>query len=523
MAGTSKVVFIGLDSGDRDLIAQWAAEGLLPNFSRLIETATTGEIRNPHALEAGSVWPTFHCGVMPARHGQYEGMRTFDSETYDHRHLRVDEMSDFYYWRHLVDQGKRMCMIDPEYMRMPTENVDATIILDWAVHTPSHPGTELKLRTQPPELASWIVEKFGADPLHSVMCDAHKPRTLEQQIWFRDALVKRAKMKGEMVSALLQQGGWDYFEVTFCDTHCGGHHCWHLHDKSHPEYDAEIAKALGGDPLRDIYVATDEAVGRVLEAAGPEATVIVYCSHGMGAEYSGTRMLDRMLVALEGHKPFNYRSPALNAARTAWRSLPMGLRKKLKPMQRKAYTAMTNDGFQPNREKRRFFEVYLNNRTAGIRINLKGRERNGIVEPGADYERLLDRLTEDMQSFINAETGEPLITECLRVYPDNKGEQQQKLPDLAVTWNTNAPIRRVSSPKTGEIINEQLTDRSGDHRPVGQFFAIGPHLGHRRLNEPVSPVDFVPTFSTMLDIPLPVTDGKPIGALCKPAYRDAAE
>lgn len=523
MTAPAKIIVIGIDSGDRELIAKWAGEGYLPTFKRLINEATTGQIDNPHALEAGSVWPTFHTGVGPAKHGQYEGMRIFDPEIYDHRALRLDEMSPRYYWRHLNKNGKRICLIDPEYMRMANEPVNGTLIFDWAVHAPSHGGTQIEFWTQPPELKEQIESRYGKDPLEGQMCDVHKPRTLEQQRWFRDGLIERARRKGEVAVEQLSQGGWDYFEVIFCDTHCAGHHCWHLHDKEHPDYDPQVVAALGGDPLRDVYAATDKAVGKVIEAAGPEATVIVYCSHGMGAEYSGTRMLDRMLVALEGQKPANYRNPVLNAARTAWRGLPKGLRRGLKPMQRRAWTAMMNDGFQPNRRQRRYFEVYLNNRSAGVRINLKGREPNGIVEPGEEYDRLLAELSRDLLAFTNIETGKPVVVECLPIYARHEGEKQSQLPDLAVTWDTSAPIRQVSSPKSGEVLNEDLTARSGDHRPIGQFFAIGPGLDYRQLNEPVNSVDFVPSFSKMLNIPVPDGDGKPIEALCRPGIAQAAE
>lgn len=509
----AKLIVIGIDSGDRDLIAQWAGEGYLPAFAKLAGASMSAAVSNPHGMEAGSVWPTFHTGVSPARHGQYEGLRIFDPKIYNHRNLRADEVSPHYFWRHLARHNKRMCLIDPTFMRMPAEKINGTIIVDWGVHAPSDSGTTLHMQTQPPELAAEILEKYGPDPLGGEMCDVHKPRTLEKLGWFRDGLVERARLRGEMAADQLAKGGWDYFEVNFSEPHCAGHHCWHLHDTTHPDHDAEMAAALGGNPLRDVYVAADRAVGRLMEVAGPEATVIVYCSHGIGAEYSGTRMLDRMLVALEGRKPYNFRNPALDIARKAWRSMPMSMRRGLKPMQRKAWNKMMSDGFQPDRQNRRYFEVYLNNRSAGIRINLKGREPNGMVEPGAEYDALVDQLMADMLAFTNLESGEPLVEECVPLCRTFEGERLDTLPDISVTWNTRHPIRRITSPKSGDVVNEELTVRNGDHRPVGQFFAVGPNIEPRKLNQSVEAVDFVSTFCLLLDIPIPDTDGKPIEAL----------
>ena len=93
------------------------------------------------------------------------------------------------------------------------------------------------------------------------------------------------------------------------------------------------------------------------------------------------------------------------------------------------------------------------------------------------------------------------------------GERRESLPDISVTWNTRHPIRRISSPKTGLVVNEELTARNGDHRPVGQFYAVARNLDRRVLNQPVSAVDFVSTFSLLLDMPVPDTDGQPIEIL----------
>lgn len=524
MSAPAKLIVIGLDSGDRDLIAQWSAEGHLPTFAMLLKDATTGQVGNPHGMEAGSVWPTFHTGVQPAKHGQYDGVRVFDPDLYDHRTMRPDEMSPLYFWRHLKKHGLKACLIDALYMRMPPEGeFDGVILHDWGVHAPSDGGALLDFKTYPPELATEIEKKYGLDPLEGQMCDRHNPKTLEQQTWFRDALIDRATKKGEIALDQLKKGGWDYFEVAFGDVHCGGHHCWHLHDVTDPEHDPEVLKGLGSNPLLDIYIATDKAVGKIIEAAGPEAMVFVYCSHGMGAEHSGTRMLDRMLVGLEGEKPRNYRNPVLDVARSAWRAMPKGLRRGLKPMQRKAWNAMMNDGFQPNRQKRKYFEVYLNNRSAGVRINVKGRETHGVVEPGAEYEAVVDELMRDLVSFTNVETGEPVVEECVPLIRDGDGQHVETLPDIAVTWNTRHPIRRVSSPKTGEVVNEKLSVRSGDHRPIGQFYAIGPNFEARNLNQPVEAVDFSPTFALLLGLPVPESDGQPIEVLAGSASSVAAE
>ena len=210
--------------------------------------------------------------------------------------------------------------------------------------------------------------------------------------------------------------------------------------------------------------------------------------------------------------------------RSAWRSLPESMRRKLKPMQRKAWNHVYNDGFQPNREGRRFFEVYLNNRSAGVRLNVVGREKNGKVTR-EQYEDVIAELDANLREFINVETNEPLVVDVVPVQElfEHKGERLEQLPDLAVTWNTNAPINKVWSPKTGEILNEHLTHRTGDHRPVGKVFVRGPGLQPRLLNGRMNVVDFIPTFCDVLGIPQADSDGEPVEALTGRSHMEAAE
>ena len=49
-----------------------------------------------------------------------------------------------------------------------------------------------------------------------------------------------------------------------------------------------------GDPVRDVYVTIDRAIGDLIESAGDGATVLVLASHGMGPHYDATFLLDRM-------------------------------------------------------------------------------------------------------------------------------------------------------------------------------------------------------------------------------------
>jgi len=56
-----------------------------------------------------------------------------------------------------------------------------------------------------------------------------------------------------------------------------------------------------------------------------------------------------------------------------------------------------------------------NDYTGAIRINLKGREPNGIVEPGREYDDLCDELVSEIDNLVNPDTGKRMVSEVLRI------------------------------------------------------------------------------------------------------------
>jgi len=115
----------------------------------------------------------------------------------------------------------------------------------------------------------------------------------------------------------------------------------------------------------------------------------------------------------------------------------------------------------------------------------------------------------------NAETGEPLAKEIILTQEHYSGESLDYLPDILITWNRLAPINAAQSPKIGTVDTTGLiTDiRSGDHRPVGRFFAIAADWRHHRLNEDVKVEDFASTIAHLFSVRVENTDGHPIKAL----------
>ncbi len=535
MPKLTQLLVIGLDSVDKDLVQQWAGAGVLPTFKSLLENAAWGTTQSPIGLYVNSIWPTFYTGVSPASHGFYNYHRP-DLESYERVRVLPDFLKKEPFWNELSRAHKKVAVIDVP-KTFPSPDLNGIHLVDWGVHDPKQEG----FRTWPPSLAKEVENLFGKDTLGKCDRSEYIPDRLAE---FRDVLLRRLEKKTEVSQYFLAKGEWDLFLTVFSEGHCAGHQCWHLHDPGHPRYNAEDAAKVG-NPIKEVYIALDKAIGELLQQAGPDTDVMIVSSLGMGPHYNGSFQLDRMLQALENHNNAGSQKPppgidpstdegfldaifkaldnpreekkyplVLNALQWIRSGLPAGvgvrrLLRKFKDTWTQAKAREKRDRFK----NRKCFEVRNGDAVGAVRVNLVGRESNGQVHPGSEYDDFCQALIQDLMSFTNVESGEPLIKRVLRTADLYQGECLDDLPDLLVEWNTNKSIGNVHSPKTGLIRGEYIKCRSGDHRPEGIFFATGPSFKSGPIGQSVAILDFAPTIASLLGVDLPQAEGRPFVSL----------
>lgn len=506
----TRVLVIGADAADVDLIDRWGAAGDLPNLMALRKRAAYGRTENPHGMVSGSVWPAFHVGAMPGDQPQYDAMRFFNPERYTFDFYQANQVSEPI-WSQLSKAGKRCFVMDAPYTHLDP-NINGVCIVDWSSHVPSLGTGVLELRAVPPSAAQEILDLVGPDPAHGVMCDDRLCETIADYKHFIGQHLDRIEKKGRVAQHFLKKGGWDYFEICFSDLHCMGHHLWHINDPGHPRYREDFEKALG-EPLRDGYRAIDRAVGELLKLVDDRTLVVFFGSHGMGPQYTGTGLLDRVLYNLEhGIKTEGSGRTFKGRLRALWRSIPPDVRAAMMPVKKHFGGTLLHSTFVDDRAHRKFFEVYVDNSEGGVRLNLKGREAQGIVDP-KDAEALLKWISDELVKVVNVDSGEPLVQEVVRVSEHYHGPHLGHLPDLTIMWNKSHPIRAVASPTIGVLAQEYADARTGDHKPDGLFIAAGGGVKAGALNHKVSVIDFVPTFRAVLGVAQGAGDGAVISAI----------
>lgn len=495
MSGPARVACITLDAAEQSLLHKWVNQGLLPHFGKLLEESVSSATRNPEIIYSGTLWPSFNTGVWPGRHDNYFYLQP-DSSGYGLRlflpeHLSVDSI-----WNAIAQQGHRIALIDvPKALLARTSRT--LQVSFWGEHEVRHP-----LTCWPPALEQEVRQVAGTDPVG--VCDLVRQRPHEL-LRLKEGLIERAARRADLALAVLAQGPWDLFMLNFSEAHCGGHHLWAAHDSEHPQYRTEFRALLGEDPLLDVYQAIDRSLGRIVDALGHDAFLLVLATHGMGPRYDAAAALDSVLRRLDGIDAPKA-SGSIETVRKMWLQLPGGVRRPFRRVVDLLYDAPR----ERERATRKFFTIPTTDNCGGIRLNLRGREPNGLVEPGPPYNELCEWLERELLLLVNTATGAPAVKRILRgdlLFP---GPFRNQFPDLVIEWNHEAPIPAVHSARVGELRVESPNPRTGDHRPKGLVLARSTDLSPHALEGAMALVDLAPTLAARLGVDLSGIDGKPI-------------
>lgn len=495
----AKILFIGIDALDKDLLLHWAAEGSLPVFRSLLDTGAWSITSNPVGLYVGAVWPSFFTAVSPARHRRYcyEQLRTGTYRTYPFSPFDIKAEP---FWDALSRAGRRVAIIDVP-KSFPSQQLNGIQLVDWGSH-----DRDLPFCTWPPSLAEEVAARFGDYPVH--LCDGPRETPAEFR-QLRDSLIAGIQKKTELIEHFLEQGNWDLFLTVFGEGQCVGHQCWHLHDSNHPRYDAELARSVG-NPIKDVYIALDSAIGRIRSRIDSQSIVFVFTSHGMGPHYDGSFLLDAMLRALDSAELSAAPRRVARVLDWCWANTPDFLRQRLRPLRTQARQVLGEAVPLRDTSLRKCFPVPNNDVCGAIRINLIGREPQGRIAKGREYDTFVAELSSALLSFVNSDRNTPLVRRILRSRDYYQGEYFDDLPDLLVEWNREFPISTIHSPKTGTIRRDYRGTRTGDHTPDGLFVAVGPKVPRGPVKDDVSVMDLAPTIAAFLGVSLSRSDGKPI-------------
>lgn len=495
------VLAIALDAAEWSLIEGWARDGTMPNMKRLYERGAHGRLISTVDWLAGTPWPSFYTGSYPPDHGFLFHLQ-WRSATMQHERPSHDWLPMTPFYRRFGDFGKRVIAIDVP-ITYAADSLNGIEVTSWSTHDKVTPPT-----SYPRDALDWINREIGSEPITIEQAGVRSVRSL---LKLRDELIESAERQAALCELLIAREPWDFFIVALGAAHRAGHKLW---DRSSVLSLTEDEGAEYDQALRDVYVACDDALGRILEAAGPEATVLCFALHGMEKNRSRFSLVPEMLErVLAGGDVARSRSTSRSLLHGFRESVPLELRsavkQRLPPDWQDKLSTFWRGVDDKDWSQTPAFPL-MGDLQALVQINLRGREAQGIIEPGREYEELCDRITEGLMSFRDADTGERVVRDIGRgdkLYPDARYDVGS--PDLVIRWpDTLARLHRaVVSDRFGTVVwpspGRPLDGRSGHHGPQGWLIAAGEHIEPGMDFGSVSAFDFNATIHDLVGVPQP--------------------
>ena len=497
---TGPVVLLGFDAADPDLVERWAHEGKLPAMARLMSRGAWARTTGPELLFEHGIWSTLFSGVSVAKHGFHFFWQPVPG-TYGLELKRARELGVAPFWSRLAGTGRSVLVLDPPDTE-PVRGLPGLQVSEWATHSHYPP---LTLAAEPHSAIAAVRSEFGPREQIGELIGGS---TAEDRS-IVERLVARATRKGACVRALLAKDSYDLVVAVFAEAHTGGHQAWEYRrdakgDGPRPDHGM-------GDALLRLYRAVDDEIGRIVDALPPTATVVVTSSVGMLSQYPIEELLEnfcRRLGYQASPQPAASSGPPPRRSVTAMlRSLvPEGARNLISrflPFHVQA--RLMSEKFAASTDwTRTTAYAPISYYTGCIRVNLRGREPNGIVAPGAEYDAVLARLEEDLHALRDAETGAAVIARTIRTREVFGDDAHPALPDLIVFWNEHdRPLRRVRHPRAELTQSPHAFHRGSHHTAEGLLVAAGAGIRAAGRLPDVNALSLAPTMLTLLDVAPP--------------------
>ncbi len=457
------LAILQLDAISRPIVERMLGEGRLPTLAGLSARGEWRKLKTPATYYTGATHPTVYSGLELGEHSQYY-LFQWSPEEQRIRYRRSFEAPELV-WERLARAGKRTLAIDP-YEGFPPRGPSGVVLS--GVQFFNFLGLE---KWASPHDAGRTVRRFcGRSPYaDEVFGEPWLPGLLS----LRRRLSQAPSRMGDAAVGLLGERSFDLVWLTFLTTHIGGHQFWDLSQLDEDKLN-ESERALLLSTLPDMYAAVDRQLERVLRALPEDADLIVLAPVGMGANTSRADFLGRMLTAvLEGTVP------AERAATVPlWRlraAVPTPARgvitRALGPTLARGVMARSSVAGVDWAKTKAF--VVPSDHHGQIRLNLRGRERDGIVDP-SEADELCGRIAEGLLSFRD-EGGGACVSAVDRAESivGSGAPALRLLPDLLVRWGEtpSARLRAVESPRFGRIERTGSgSGRAGGH--TDDAFAI---------------------------------------------------
>jgi predicted AlkP superfamily phosphohydrolase/phosphomutase len=431
-----------------------------------------------------------YTGVDPSHHGvfdffDYEGTYPDEATVVTGRDVHAPSM-----WEYLTQQELRSIVLNVPVTHPANELVG--IQIPGYLAPSDEPG-------YPPEIREELGDTLGSP--YRIYSEYENDDRTETKIEGYKSLIEK---RGIAAAHLLETREWDFAFVQVQKT------------------DAVFHNSSSTEHFETIYRTADELVGRLIEASPENLNVILCSDHGMGPVGGYTVYINELLkeagyietttgrtarsistVKGEESTETDAQGPITQVV-SLGRKMGLGPERVYQLAKRFAVSGQLRQLVPDSLEQSLKQGVDWRQSTAycrrpseqGIRLNVRGREPEGIVPPES-YESVRSEIIEYL-SDLTTDSGGPVFDFVCRREEIYDGPYTEQACDIL--FKTAGMNHKISTALPGIRMTSVETH---NHKSNGVFVASGPEINAEWTGTPLSVVDIAPLVFTLLEQPIP--------------------
>ena len=497
----AKVIVVGLDGATFDLIKPWAAEGRLPVLSKIMQGGAHGTLGSTVPPMTAPAWTAFATGCNPGKHRLYDWIAR-EPDSYRFVPVTALDGKAPTIYSLLSGYGRKVVALNIP-MTYPPIAVNGVMVSGMPT-----PSTDVTF-TYPDRAYQEILDAVGDYILYPDPGEAYSDSGIDN---FLERLHRSADLRMQTFAYLREREDPDFAMLVFNGTDTVSHAMWKFMDEAHPLHDPQKAVKYG-NAIRDFYVHVDGLLGGLVESLDERTTLIVMSDHGFGPFHKFIHVNNWLIregfMSLKGgtmsrlkRATFQAGFSPMNVYNTL---MQLGFGRLKREVVRGQGTGLLKTFFLS------FDDVdwqqtaaYSLGNVGQIYLNVAGREPQGSVRPGAEYERVRTSIMERLRELRDPDTGEPVVEKIYRREELYKGDYVGQAPDI-VFIPTRLEYFGFGEYEFGshKIIEAMERGISGTHRMNGIFISYGAAIEPGVQVENASLTDLAPTIMHLMGLPVP--------------------
>jgi predicted AlkP superfamily phosphohydrolase/phosphomutase len=474
-----KVLVIGLDGATFDILTPWMEQGKLPNLAKIKKEGSLGELKSTIPPISSLAWPSIFTGNNPGKHGLF-GFQQCKKGTMESKINLGSDIEGKKLWKILSEHKKKVIIINVE-MTYPPEKVNGILIS--GVLSP-------EISVYPEKLKPWL-EKQGYKVEGKGWMNTQKKEFLED-------LYKTTDKRVEIAIKLMEkEKEWDFFMLLITGTDRIQHYLWRDMEEKNREY---------GNAISNYYQHVDKLLGKLIEKAGENTSVIIISDHGFDrlkrrvhinnwleregyikVKLTPKNILAKIQIYISGILKITKISELLRQGIIFLKKKPSELtppKLELDFKETKAFTCGYYDG-----------QIYLN-------PNLKEKE----------YNETREELIKKLSQLKDPKTGKKVFKEIYRKEEIYHGPYLENAPDIVLLpENEYWVVGGFNYP----FLFESTFRETGRHEVNGIFLASGKRIKKGMKIGDAKLIDITPTILHLFNISPENMDGKILSAALK--------